>query len=83
MANDQPVLRASEIGEYAFCHRAWWLHRVMGIASANRKQMQAGTARHATHGRAVRRADLMERAALVFLALALVLAVFGSLLALR
>ncbi|MDE3088451.1 MAG: hypothetical protein KGJ80_03555 [Chloroflexota bacterium] len=68
------IIRASEIGEYVFCHRAWWLHRVKGIASANREQMQAGAARHVAHGRAVQRADSLQRAALAFLILALVFA---------
>jgi len=58
----------------------------MGVGSANQQQMQSGVARHAAHGRAVQRADLLRRAALTFLALALVLAVtlvFASVLALR
>ena len=65
MSNDR-ILRASEIGEYVYCHRAWWLHRVHGLESANRAQMEAGTIRHVEHGRAVQRADWMRRAAIVF-----------------
>ena len=75
MGYDQRIIRASEIGEYIFCHRAWWLDRVQGVEPVNRDQMQAGMARHAAHGRAVRRAELLRRAALTFFALALVLAV--------
>ncbi len=74
MTNDQRVLRASEIGEYVFCHRAWWLDRVIGIESANREQMQAGAARHVAHGRAVQRADSLQRIAIAFLFAALLLA---------
>ncbi len=43
-------MRASEIGEYVFCHRAWWLHQVQGHASANTRELEAGTATHARHG---------------------------------
>jgi hypothetical protein len=68
------VLRASEIGEYVFCHRAWWLHRIQGIAPANIGPMQDGTARHAAHGRAVQRAEALRRAAWVLLALAFLFA---------
>jgi hypothetical protein len=78
------IVRASEIGEYVFCHRAWWLHRVQGLESANRAQMDAGAARHVEHGRAVQRADTLTRAAIIlgvvalFFALMFVLATLFS-----
>ncbi len=62
--NDDPILRASEIGEYVFCRRAWWLRRVRGLESASHAQMETGIAQHARHGRAARRADTLRRAAL-------------------
>jgi hypothetical protein len=65
------VLRASEIGEYVFCRRAWWYHYVVGLASANREQMQAGTAKHVEHGQQVQRSDMFRRAALVLFAIAI------------
>jgi hypothetical protein len=72
------VLRASEIGEYLYCHRAWWLGRVLGLPNANQAALQAGTTRHRAHGATVRRADALERFAAVlvliaFAALALLL----------
>lgn len=70
MSSDRRVIRASEIGEYVFCHRAWWLHQARGIESANRAQMNAGIERHAAHGRAVQRADWLRRVAIVLVALA-------------
>lgn len=69
--SDDSILRASEIGEYVFCHRAWWLHRAQGIESTNRAEMQAGVMRHIAHGRAVQRADTLRRTAIVLLVLAL------------
>ncbi len=75
MPSNDRVIRASEIGEYVFCHRAWWLHRVQGIESANREQMQAGTARHVQHGHTVQRADAFRRAAIILFALAFFFAI--------
>lgn len=72
--SEKPVIRASEIGEYVFCHRAWWLHRVQRLESANRAQIQVGTIKHAEHGRAVQRADMLRRLAMVLFAMAFFLA---------
>lgn len=75
MADPSPrILRASEIGEYVFCRRAWWLDRVKGIASANHELMHAGIAQHAAHGRVVQRADSLRRAAVALLVIAIFLA---------
>jgi 3-mercaptopyruvate sulfurtransferase SseA len=64
------VIRASEIGQYAFCTRAWWYLRVKGYPSANVDALQRGTARHARHGRAVVGYHRLRRVALFLLALA-------------
>lgn len=74
-ANNSRIIRASEIGEYVFCQRAWWLHRVKGLKSANREQMQAGTAHHAAHGRAVQRADSLRRVGKVLLCVSILFGV--------
>ncbi len=75
MPANRAVIRASEIGEYIYCHRAWWLHRVCGLESANREQLQAGVVRHAEHGRAVQSANTFQRVALVLFLLAMVFAI--------
>jgi len=46
----EPVVQVSEVGEYAYCARSWWLRHVRGLPSANRAAMQRGSARHAAHG---------------------------------
>jgi 3-mercaptopyruvate sulfurtransferase SseA len=67
------VIRASEIGQYAFCARAWWLGRVKGFRSTNVAVMREGTARHRQHGRAVEGYHLLQRVAVVLLVLAAVM----------
>ena len=73
------VLRASEVGQYAFCARAWWLGSVEGHPSAHRGEMEAGEAVHQRHGRAVRASVALARLAYLLLALA-ILAALAALL---
>ena len=61
---DDPILRASEVGQYAFCARAWWLGRVKGYRSANVAALRKGQARHRAHGRAVAGYHRLRRAAI-------------------
>lgn len=68
------IIRASEIAQYTYCARAWWLARVMGYRSANLEAMREGSARHDAHGRAVRgyqRLRLLATALLVLAAVSL------------
>jgi CRISPR/Cas system-associated exonuclease Cas4 (RecB family) len=66
------VIRASEIGEYVFCRRAWWLRAVQGYESANVRELEAGTIAHVQHGRTVSAALSLRALALVLLLAALV-----------
>ena len=69
------IIRASEIGEYVFCHRAWWLHQIQGVESANRELMRAGVVKHQAHGQAVIRSNALQRAAILFLFIAIAAAI--------
>ncbi|NTV99847.1 MAG: hypothetical protein HGA19_00915 [Oscillochloris sp.] len=53
------VIRASEIGEYVYCARAWWLRRVAGKEPAGQARRNLGTLRHAHHSRTVRLSNAM------------------------
>jgi hypothetical protein len=55
------VLRASEIGNYAYCERGWWLSRVMGLPSAHAERMALGEQDHYSHGRKVVTYHRLER----------------------
>jgi hypothetical protein len=73
------AIRASEIGEYVFCHRAWWLHQVQGHASANVRELAEGTLRHARHGQRVIAAQALRLLAVLLLLAALAAVVFSRL----
>ena len=66
------VIRASEIGEYVYCKRAWWL-RLQGYESANVRELAAGTSLHERHGRAVVTGGCLRTAAYLLLLAALAL----------
>ncbi|HEY3311526.1 MAG TPA: hypothetical protein VGK00_07810 [Anaerolineales bacterium] len=52
-------IRASEIGSYLYCRRAWW-YRLNGQESINQAEMTAGTELHRRHGRVVLAAGVMR-----------------------
>jgi hypothetical protein len=64
MAKDRSLVRASDIGAWAFCRRAWYLANVRGVAHARPEVLQRGTEAHTQHGRQVRRAGTMQRVGL-------------------
>ena len=68
------IIRASEIGSYLYCARAWWYHQ-QGIESTNQAEMTAGTELHRQHGRAVITSGLTRTLAVILLLVALALLV--------
>ena len=59
-------IRASEIGSFLFCQRAWW-YQARGLPSENQLEMAAGSDYHQEHGRKVVLGRLMRGAGWVFL----------------
>jgi len=69
------VIRASEIGRYAYCAHAWWLGSVRGLPSTHEREMVAGEVAHLRHGRGVRASLWLSRLAYTVLLLAAVVGV--------
>lgn len=69
------VIRASDIGNYLFCRRAWW-YRKQGVQSQNQAELAAGTDLHRLHGRRVIMAGLTRALGYILLAGALILLVY-------
>ena len=69
-----PLIRASEIGSYLYCRRAWW-YRKQGMESENQSEIATGTELHRQHGRKVIAAALLRTVGVVLLLAAFVLLV--------
>jgi CRISPR/Cas system-associated exonuclease Cas4 (RecB family) len=66
------IIRASEIGSYLYCRRAWW-YRQQGLEPGNQAELNAGTELHRQHGRRVLAAGLQRGLAWLFMLAALIL----------
>jgi hypothetical protein len=71
---ERKLIRASEVGEYAFCARAWRL-RAEGVDAGGWSEARAaGKAWHRRHGRGVEGARRLQRLATLATLLAALLA---------
>lgn len=66
------VTRASDIGNYLYCRRAWW-YKKQGVKSENQTELAAGTELHRRHGRKVLAATLYRSVGLLLLLAAILL----------
>jgi CRISPR/Cas system-associated exonuclease Cas4 (RecB family) len=72
------TIRASDIGSYLYCRRAWW-YRIKGFESTNQAELAAGTELHRAHGRTVFTAAIYRMLAKLLLLIALVfLVAYGT-----
>lgn len=70
-------IRVSEITEYVYCHRSWWLRRMAGYQSGNVTELAQGATYHDDHGDVVMRSVVARRLAYVLLALAAAVILFS------
>jgi len=66
------TIRASEIGTFLYCHRAWWYQQA-GQHQENEIELLLGTQMHEKHGRAVFSASVVRMLGYAFLLLTLIL----------
>jgi hypothetical protein len=70
------TIRASELGTFMYCKRAWWYQR-NGEPNQNQAVMADGTAIHQRHGQAVMATGCLRILAYVILFIALALLVYS------
>jgi len=71
--DELPLIRASELAQYSFCHRAWWLGTVKGLPSRSLAALVRGTRQHRRHERQVYAAGRWRRWGLILLGSGLLL----------
>jgi hypothetical protein len=71
MGTMKPI-RASEVGTYLYCARAW-AYAQKGIPSSNQADMAAGSELHRQHGRQLLTSRLIRSLALILLLVAIAL----------
>ena len=67
------IIRASEIGTYQFCQRAWW-YQLQGIEPENKAELAGGSELHEKHGRVVMASSCLKTMAYGSLLLAILAA---------
>ena len=68
MPKDRSYVRASDIGAWSFCNRAWWLARVQKAPHERPQQLEWGDQSHADHGRLTWRAQWLRKSGIALLA---------------
>ena len=72
--NKKPYIRASEIGSYVYCRRAWWLRQVAGFEPEGvEARLAEGEEAHLAHGQLVQRSQRQRQAALLLFSIGLLL----------
>jgi hypothetical protein len=74
------VIRASELGEYSYCSRAWWYRHVLKLAppaAESASRLEAGIEVHARHGRAVALSAALRAAGIALALLGLLALAFA------
>lgn len=64
---EAPLIRASELAQFDFCRRAWWLATVKQLPAESQSWLQRGRSQHARHGRQVQLAAIWRWAGLALL----------------
>jgi hypothetical protein len=73
MRKDRSLVRASDVGTWVFCRRAWWLKNVAAADHERPDLLQRGEQAHEAHGRRFVAAHWGRLAGLALVALGLLL----------
>ena len=61
MPKDRSFVRASDIGAWSFCNRAWWLAHMQKVPHERPELLDWGEQTHSDHGRIVSRSEWLQK----------------------
>ena len=67
------IIRASEIGTFVFCHRAWW-YNLQGFSPENVEEIEAGILVHTKHNQLISQVRNLRRLSYLILFIAVLIA---------
>lgn len=67
------IIRASEVGEYLYCQRAWW-YSSQGHQSDHQREIEGGQVFHQKHARLIIISGCLRTLAYVLLTIAVIFA---------
>lgn len=73
MSKDRSLVRASDIGAWTFCNRAWWLANVQEARHENPAVLDAGDRAHRAHGRLLDQSAWLQQVGGWLLAIGMIL----------
>lgn len=74
-ANKLSLIRASELAQYGYCRRAWWLATVQKLTPRNRTAQERGIRAHRRHADMVRAARRWRQTGLLLIGSGLILVI--------
>ncbi len=67
MPKDRSFVRASDIGAWSFCNRAWWLAHVQKAPHERPEMLDWGEQTHSAHGRLTSRSAWLQKSGFALL----------------
>jgi hypothetical protein len=67
------VIKASELAEFDFCQRAWWLQHVQAVDAEPSRSLARGQKHHKTHFRQLQIAHYLQQAGFILFGVGLLI----------
>jgi len=80
--SDVSLIKASELAEYGFCHKSWWLRNICQLSPANQANLTRGQRVHTRNEHQVQSANRWQQASFILFGIGLLILVAALFLSL-